>query len=47
MQQEGVRKKLFRHVVIRTITLMIAIVAGLLKWLFLYYLWKQKVFLKI
>jgi predicted acyltransferase len=28
-------------------SLMIAIIAGLIKWLFLYYLWKQKVFLKI
>ena len=27
--------------------LMIAIVAGVIKWLFLYYLWRQKVFLKI
>ncbi len=27
--------------------LMIVIVAGLIKWLFLYYLWRQKVFLKI
>ena len=27
--------------------LMIAIVAGVLKWLFLYYLWRQRIFLKI